>query len=57
MDSYSDKYKMNIQNERRNKVLKLLLEINSRNEKITVRMKGTGDLFVEDRHPYKGESE
>jgi hypothetical protein len=38
----SDKYKVNIQNERRGKV---------------VRMTGPGDLFVEDYLPYKGESE
>jgi hypothetical protein len=53
IDFHSDKYKINIQNERRGKVLKLPFK----NEKIIVRMTGPGDLFVEDYLPYKGESE
>ena len=48
---------MNIQNERRGKVLKLPFNIKPKNEKIIVRVKGIGDLFVEDNLPYKGESE
>ena len=47
---------MNIQNERRGKVLKLPFKIEQKNEKIRVRMKGPENLFVEDHHPYKGES-
>ncbi len=53
----SDKFKVNIQNQRRGKVLKLPFEIKSKNEKIIVRMTGPGDLYVEDYIPYKGESE
>ncbi len=53
----SDKFKVNIQNQRRGKVLKLPFEINPKNEKILVRMTGPGDVFVEDYLPYKGESE
>ncbi len=53
----SDKYKVNIQNQRRGKVLKLPFEIKPENEKIIVRILGKGDLFVEDYLPYKGESE
>ena len=53
----SDKYKVNIQNERRGKVLKLPFEIKSKSEKIIVRMTGPRGLFVEDYLPYKGESE
>lgn len=53
----SDKYKVNIQNERRGKVLKLPFEIDSKNEKIIVRASGPGGLFVEDYLPFKGESE
>ena len=48
---------MNIQNERRGKVLKLPFKIKPKNEKIIVRMKGPENLFVEDHIPYKGESE
>ncbi len=53
----SDKFKVNIQNQRRGKVLKLPFETNSKNEKVVVRMTGPGDLFIEDYLPYKGDSE
>jgi hypothetical protein len=52
----SKKYKVNIQNERRGKVLKLPFEIKPKNEKIIVKVSGK-DLLVEDYLPYKGESE
>ena len=53
----SDKFKINIQNQRRGKVLKLPFEIKPKTEKVIVRVTGPGDLFVEDYLPYKGESE
>ena len=53
----SDKYKVNIQNQSRGKVLKLPYEIKPKNEKIVVRVSGKGNLFKEDYHPYKGSSE
>ena len=53
----SDSFKVNIQNQRRGKVLKLPFEIKPKNEKVIVRLTGPGDLFVEDYLPYKGESE
>ena len=53
----SDKFKVNIQNQRRGKVLKLPFEIKPKGEKVIVRMTGPGDLFVEDYIPYKGVSE
>ena len=53
----SDEYKVNIQNQRRGKVLKLPFEINPKNEKVLVRVTGPGNLVVEDYLPYKGESE
>jgi hypothetical protein len=53
----SDKFKVNIQNQRRGKVLKLPFEIKPKNEKVVVRLTGDNDLFVEDYLPYKGESE
>ena len=46
-----------IQNEKSGKVLKLSFEIKSKNEKIEVKMKGVGDLFVEDNQPYESKSE
>ena len=57
IDFHSDKYKINIQNERRGKVLKLPFEIKPKSEKIIVRMTGPEDLFVEDYITYKGVSE
>ena len=52
-----DFYKINIQNQRRGKVLKLPFEINPKRKNVLVRITGPGDLFVEDYIPYKGESE
>ena len=54
----TDEYKVTIKNERRGKVLRLPFEIESKSEKIIVRVSGSqGDLFVEDYLQYKGESE
>ena len=53
----SDKFKVNIQNQRRGKVLKLPFEIKSQTGKVVVRITGPNDLFVEDYIPFKGESE
>ncbi|NNM02378.1 MAG: hypothetical protein HKP26_02260 [Nitrosopumilus sp.] len=53
----SDKFKVNIQNQRRGKVLKLPFEIKPKNEKVIVRITGPDDLYVEDYLPYQGESE
>ena len=48
----TDKYKVNIQNERRGKVLRLPFQIESKSEKIIVRVSGPqGVLFVEDYLP------
>ena len=54
----SDKYKVNIQNERRGKVLRLPFPIEVKSERLVVRASSSeGELFVEDYLPYKGESE
>ena len=53
----SDIFKINIQNQRRGKILKLPFKIKSKNGKVIVRMTGDNDLFVEDYLPYRGESE
>ena len=53
----NDKYKVNIQNQKRGKVLKLPFRIIPKKEKMIVRMTGSEDLFVEDYLPYYGESE
>ncbi len=51
------KYTINIQNERRGKVLKLPFYINSKKERMLVRLTESGDIFIEDYLPFKGESE
>jgi len=53
----NDNYKVNIQNQKRGKVLKLPFSINSKKEQFIVRFTGPNDLFVEDFLPYCGESE
>jgi hypothetical protein len=53
----NDKYKVNIQNQRRGKVLKLPFEIKSKKERVIVRLTGPKDMFVEDYLVYQGESE
>ena len=53
----NDKYKINIQNERRGKVLRLPFGVITKKERLIVRLTGPGDIFVEDYLPYHGESE
>jgi hypothetical protein len=48
-------FTINIQNERRGKVLKL--PFRTKKEKVLVRLTGPSDIFIEDYLPYKGESE
>ncbi len=50
-------YTINIQNERRGKFFKLPFYINSKKERMLVRLAGSGDIFIEDYLPFKGESE
>ncbi len=50
-------YTINIQNERRGKVLKLPLPPNTKKDRILVRLTGPGEIFIEDLLPYKGELE
>jgi hypothetical protein len=53
----TDKYKVNIQNQKRGKILKLPFGITPKKEKIIVRITGPDDLYVEDYIQYFGESE
>lgn len=53
----NDIYKINIQNQKRGKVLKLPFEINQKKSKMIVRFTGPNDLFVEDFLDFCGESE
>lgn len=54
---HDTEYNINIQNERRGKVLRLPFGIVPKKDKVLVRLTGLGDVYVEDRLPYKGESE
>ncbi len=51
-----EEYKINVQNERRGKVLKLPAGMAPKRDRVLVRLSG-GDAFVEDVLPYSGESE
>ena len=51
-----DEYTINLQNERRGKVLKLPFDIPEKNNKVLVRMTGP-NVVVEDFLPYCGKSE
>ena len=50
-------YPINIQTQRRGKVLKLPSGIIPAKSKVVVRLIGPNDIFVEDILPYRGESE
>jgi len=57
VDFFGHEYTINIQDQRRGKVLKLPFFPNSKKERILVRLSGPENIFVEDYLPYKGESE
>ena len=52
-----DKYKVNIQPQKRGKVIKLPFKIKTKKANFVVRLTGENELFVEDYLPYQGESE
>ena len=52
-----DEYTLNIQTERRGKILKLPFGMTLKNDKVLVRMSGQNGVVIEDLLPYKGESE
>ena len=53
----NEECKINVQNERRGKVLKLPYGSSPKKKRMIVRFTGPGDIFVEDYLPYQGESE
>ena len=57
VEKSDEEYKINIQNQRRGKVLRLPFGIIPKKERLIVRLTGPGDIFVEDYLPYQGESE
>ena len=57
VENDGSEYTINVQSERRGKVLKLPVPIDSKKDKFLVRLTGPGDIYVEDFLPYKGESE
>ena len=57
VDFRNDRYKVNIQEQKRGKLLKLPFELNPKKTQLIVRFTGPNDLFVEDLLPFRGESE
>ena len=53
----NNEYTLNIQTERRGKILKLPFGMTLKNDKVLVRMSGQNGVVIEDLLPYKGESE
>tara|TARA_B100000929_G_scaffold89784_1_gene70348 strand:- start:1234 stop:1563 length:330 start_codon:yes stop_codon:yes gene_type:complete len=52
-----NEYNVNIQTERRGKILKLPFGMTLKTQKAVVRMSGPNGVVIEDLLPYKGESE
>jgi hypothetical protein len=57
VDLDGQEYIINIQDQRRGKVLKLPVSSNPKKERVLVRLSGPNNIFVEDYIPYKGKSE
>ncbi|MEK6971470.1 MAG: hypothetical protein AABW60_01800 [Thermoproteota archaeon] len=57
VDFYGQEYTINIQDQRRGKVLKLPFSPDVKKEQVLVRLSGPENIFVEDYLPYKGEPE
>ena len=53
----SDVFKVNIQDQRRGRILKLPFDIEAKKGSMVVRLTGSEDLYVEDYIPYMGRSE
>ena len=53
----NDEFKVNIQNQKRGKVLKLPFGFQPKRDRLIVRITGPKDLVVEDYLPFCGESE
>lgn len=52
-----EEYNINIQNERRGKVLKFPVKPQTEKERMLVRLTGPEDIYIEDYLHYKGKSE
>ena len=57
VENNNEEFKINIQNQRRGKILKLPFGIIPKKTRLIVRLTGPEDIFVEDYLPYQGESE
>lgn len=53
----SREFTINIQTERRGKVLRLPISLHTKKERFVVRLSGQGGIFVEDLLKFQGESE
>lgn len=52
-----ERFTINIQNERRGKIVKLPFQLETEKQRVLVRLAGKKDLFVEDYITYDGKSE
>ena len=57
VDFRNDEYTINIQSERRGKILKLPFVVNTEKRRFLVRLSGPNDLVIEDMLEFHGESE
>ena len=57
VESNGIEYTINVQDQRRGKVLKLPIKPHSKKQRLIVRFTGKNEIFVEDYLPYSGESE
>lgn len=57
VESKGIEYTINVQDQRRGKVLKIPIEPKSKKPRMIVRFTGKNDVFVEDYLPYVGKSE
>ena len=57
VDFRGDEYTINIQSERRGKVVKVPFHVNTEKSRFLVRLSGTNDVVIEDMLEFRGESE
>ena len=57
VDFRGDEYTINIQSERRGKVVKVPFHVNTEKSRFLVRLSGPNDIVIEDMLEFRGESE
>jgi len=57
LNIYESYFKGKVENEGREYTINIPFSVNSKKERMLVRLTGPGDIFIEDYLPFKGESE